>query len=87
MQSNFHVNHANQVSQEERFLVRLRQRSQALRTIQETGECPGIVPWPLNQELEGRGPNPSLCQCCDLYVSCPILDKLVKAAPVGDLHK
>ena len=86
MQSKFNVEHPRQVSQEERFLVRLKQRSQALRNIQEKGECQGIVPWPLNQTLDGRGPNPSLCPCCDLYVTCPVLDRLTRTVPSVRLH-
>jgi hypothetical protein len=71
----------NKPSGGERFRIRLKQRAEALRSIAQFGECPGIVPWPLNQQIEGFGPNPLLCPYCDLYVDCPILNNLPKAVP------
>lgn len=63
------------------YLVRLRQRAEALHYIETTGKCPGIIPWPLTYQIEGRGPDPKLCSQCDLYVDCPILDLLQTKAP------
>jgi hypothetical protein len=73
MQSNFE---ATRRLKGDRYLTRLRQRAEALHQIETTGEYPGVVPWPLTMEVVGKGPDPRLCSQCDLYVDCPILDRL-----------
>ena len=68
----------------DRHLIRLKQRGEALRFIATTGKCPGVVPWPLNQQIPGFGPDPCLCSQCDLYLGCPILDELqAKISPAS----
>jgi len=61
---------------EDRNRIRLSQRAKALHHIETTGKCPGVVPWPITDEVMGYGPDPKLCSYCDLYVNCPILDRL-----------
>ena len=60
---------------QDRQVTRLRNRGQALREIEDTGKCPGLVPWPLEVKIDGHGPNPTICSYCDLYIDCPVLDK------------
>jgi len=66
----------------DRHVIRLKQRAEALRYIETTGKCPGAIPWPLTDEILGQGPDAKLCSLCDLYMDCPILDRLqTKGSP------
>jgi len=73
MQSKFE---ATKRVREERYVTRLKQRAEGLSYIETNGKCPGVIPWPLTDEITGQGPDPKLCSQCDLYVDCPILDRL-----------
>ena len=66
---------------EDRYRMRLKQRAEALRHIETIGKCPGVVTWPITDEVMGYGPDPKLCSYCDLYVNCPILDRLQTKVP------
>ena len=68
---------------EDRYRIRLKQRAEALRDIETTGKCPGVVPWPFTDEIMRHGPDPKLCSYCDLYVNCPILDTLQTKVPTS----
>jgi hypothetical protein len=80
MQSRFE---ATKRLREDRYLTRLKQRSEALHYIETTRKCPGLVPWPLTNEIIGQGPDPKLCSQCDLYIDCPILDRLQTKVPTS----
>lgn len=81
MQSNFE---ATRRLKGDRYLTRLKQRAEALHQIEKTtGECPGVVPWSLTMEVFGKGPDSKLCSLCDLYVDCPILDRLQSRVSLG----
>ena len=79
MQSRFGVTQAAPKPKLDRQQIRIKQRFEALRKINTTGKCHGVVPWPLTQPTEGYGPDSRICQPCDIYLECPLLDKMIRS--------